>query len=275
MPTGLSLHLGLNYVNPDRYGGWDGELAACEFDAHDMQALAAARGFQTQQLLRADCTSANVIAALRAAAARLKKGDLFFLTYSGHGGQVPDVNGDELDNDRQDETWCLYDRQLIDDELWTLWGRFKAGVRILVLSDSCHSGTATNPIPPFLPAGPGAGPAPKIRMMPLRVGRAAYKAHRREYDAIQKAHPAAERARVRSSVLLISGCQDNQFSLDGPRNGLFTGTLRRVWNKGRFRGDHRTFRDHIAARMPASQTPNYFVVGKVNPAFEKQTPFTV
>lgn len=275
MPQGIALHLGLNYVDPGQYGGWDGELAACEFDANDMQALAAGRGFQTHKLLRADCTSANVIAAIRAAAAKLKKGDLFFLTYSGHGGQVPDSNGDESDNDRQDETWCLYDRQLIDDELWALWGRFKSGVRILVLSDSCHSGTVAKDIPPMMPAGPGAGPAPKVRMMPLRVGRATYKAHRREYDALQKANPAAERARVRASVILISGCQDNQFSLDGPRNGLFTGTLKRVWNKGKFKGDHRTFRDQIAARMPTSQTPNYYLVGKANPAFEKQAPFTV
>ena len=53
---------------------------------------------------------------MRGAAKALKPGDLFFLTYSGHGGQVPDVTGDE--DDKQDETWCLYDGQLIDDELY-------------------------------------------------------------------------------------------------------------------------------------------------------------
>lgn len=32
MPTkGLSLHLGLNRVDPAHYGGWDGALTACEF----------------------------------------------------------------------------------------------------------------------------------------------------------------------------------------------------------------------------------------------------
>ena len=42
----------------------------------------------------------------------------------------------------QDETWCIYsDRQLVDDELYSLWAQFAAGVRIFVLSDSCHSGT--------------------------------------------------------------------------------------------------------------------------------------
>ncbi|MBK6876066.1 MAG: hypothetical protein IPG99_06305 [Ignavibacteria bacterium] len=35
----------------------------------------------------------------------LRKGDLFVIYYSGHGGQVSDVNGDEAD--AYDETWCL------------------------------------------------------------------------------------------------------------------------------------------------------------------------
>jgi len=53
MPTnkGLSLHIGLNRVDPAHYGGWDGQLAACEFDAKDMQALAKAQGFTSQLLL--------------------------------------------------------------------------------------------------------------------------------------------------------------------------------------------------------------------------------
>ena len=38
---GLSLHIGLNSVSAAPYGGWDGRLAACEFDAKDMAALVA------------------------------------------------------------------------------------------------------------------------------------------------------------------------------------------------------------------------------------------
>jgi hypothetical protein len=36
--------------------------------------------------------------------------------------------------DKLDETWCLYDGQLIDDELYLELGKFATGVRILVLS---------------------------------------------------------------------------------------------------------------------------------------------
>jgi hypothetical protein len=35
------------------------------------------------------------------------------------------------------------------------------------------------------------------------------------------------------------------------------------------------FRDEIVGLMPGTQTPNYFVVGKPNPKFEAQRPFTV
>jgi metacaspase-1 len=45
MPTGASLHIGLNAVDPKAYSGWSGKLAACEFDANDMQALARKQGF--------------------------------------------------------------------------------------------------------------------------------------------------------------------------------------------------------------------------------------
>ena len=38
----LSLHIGLNSVSPAAYAGWSGPLAACEFDANDMAAIAAA-----------------------------------------------------------------------------------------------------------------------------------------------------------------------------------------------------------------------------------------
>jgi len=80
-----------------------------------------------------------VIAAITSAATAIVEGSIFFLTYSGHGGQVPDITGDEVD--LQDETWCLFDGELLDDELRVLWSKFAPGVRILVLSDSCHSGT--------------------------------------------------------------------------------------------------------------------------------------
>jgi hypothetical protein len=274
MPAkGISLHIGLNGVDATHYGGWDGQLAACEADANDMKALATAQGFTSQIFLTKKATAPTVIGAIQQAAAKLKGGDLFFLSYSGHGGQVPDTNHEEPD--RKDETWVLYDRELVDDELWALWGKFAAGVRIVVLSDSCHSGSVTRAMPVFNRANAGAATTARARLMPPDVALETYRRHSKLYDDIQKQNPAGEKARLRPTVVLISGCQDNQTSLDGDRNGLFTGTLRKVWKKGQFTGGHKLFRDRIAAHMPASQTPNYSVVGTPSPAFEAQKPFTI
>jgi hypothetical protein len=291
-PRGLSLNIGLNSVSPGHYGGWAGELAACEFDAKDMAALAAGRGMKATQLLTKDGTRAKVLSALRAAAKTLVKGDFFLLTYSGHGGQVPDVSGEEAD--KLDETWCLHDGQLIDDELYMELGKFAAGVRILVLSDSCHSGTVVRAGPP----APGAAaPDQRSKMMPPSVAMRTYEAHKAFYDKLQQDVAKAQAGQVldpdealasvatstrltkiatrfKARAILISGCQDNQTSMDGAHNGAFTGRLLTVWNRGNFDGNYATFHAHIRGGMPASQSPNLFTMGPVA-TFLKQKPFTV
>ena len=279
MALGISLHVGLNRVDPTHYQGWDGELTACEFDANDMRAIAEGQGFEPRSLLTKEATSDAVLAAIERAAGELDRGDLFLCTYSGHGGQVPDRNG-EGEEDRSDETWVAYDRQIVDDELYALWSRFAPGVRIFVLSDSCHSGTVVRDIEAKVP-GPvstrqkAAAESPRYRALPRDVMIATYRANARLYDAIQERLPGAERADPAATVLLISGCRDDQLSLDGFSNGLFTENLRAVWDDGAWEGGHAEFREAIRTRMPAKQQPNYLRVGAANPDFERQKPFTV
>ena len=286
---GLGLHIGLNFVDPKHYGGWDGQLAACENDANDMAALAKSRGIKSTVLITKKGTRAAVLAGLRGAAKALKAGDLFFLTFSGHGGQVKDASGEEPD--KKDETWCLYDAQLIDDELYFELSKFAAGVRILVLSDSCHSGTVTrereDPPPPGM----------RSKMMPLAIGDRVYRAHADFYDKLQLDVQKASGGKTidpdaalgmltvsnrlnsiagefRAASILISGCQDNQSSYDGTQNGAFTEQLLKVWDHGAFAGNYLSFHARIKARMPGYQTPNLFTLGKVA-AFMAQKPFTV
>jgi metacaspase-1 len=279
MALGISLHVGLNRVDPAHYQGWDGELTACEFDANDMRAIAEGQGFEARSLLTKEATSDAVLAAIERAAGELDQGDLFLCTYSGHGGQVPDRNGED-EEDRSDETWVAYDRQIVDDELYALWSRFAPGVRIFVLSDSCHSGTVVRDIEAKVP-GPvstrqkAAAESPRYRALPRDVMIATYRANARLYDAIQERLPGAERADPAATVLLISGCRDDQLSLDGFSNGLFTENLCAVWADGAWEGGHAEFREAIRARMPAKQQPNYLRVGAANPEFEQQKPFTV
>lgn len=277
MAKGISLHLGLNSVNPSHYAGWAGPLTACEFDAKDMASLAKDNGFQVKTLLTKNATRKNLLAAFAKAVSSLSKGDIFFLTYSGHGGQVNDLNNDEADG--LDETWCLYDGEFIDDELYFELSKFKEGVRVIILSDSCHSGTVTKAA--FYSGVTGysfreSDSPPKFRAMPDVVAERTYRKNKKFYDAILKNKKLKNaQEKVMASVILISGCQDNQLSMDGDFNGLFTGKLLSVWKNGIFAGDYLTFYKKILGKMPPDQTPNFFETGKPNPAFKNQRPFKV
>jgi hypothetical protein len=278
MAKGLALNIGLNRVDPTHYQDadgkpWDGALSGCENDANDMRVLAQAQGMDGPLLLNEAATSAAVTEAIRDAARRLQPGDLFFLTYSGHGGQLTDYEGDETD--REDETWVLYDRELLDDELFALWAEFPPGARILVLSDSCHSGSMTRAAREEGYEALREANDAKTRELPVDVQAKTYRAHRAMYDEIKAAHPRGDRAALSAHVLLISGCQDEQLSLDGTGNGLFTGTLLYVWGDGAFDGDYAALHSAIVERMPPEQTPNRSCLEPRSPEFEIQRPFTV
>ena len=278
MTTGMALTIGLNSVDPKHYGGWSGELNACEADAEDMASIAKSRKFRVTTLMTKTATRARVVAQITKAARTLKSGDIFMLSYSGHGGQLPDINDDEPD--AEDETWCLYDGEFMDDEIYALWRKFATGVRNLVFSDSCHSGTVTKlAYYQGTAALRGGGVTPrevKYRNMPPDVALRTYRKNKPFYDRILKAKvPREKQPAVKATVLLISGCQDNQLSSDGDFNGLFTGQLLKVWKNGAFKGDYKAFHKMILKRMPPDQTPNYFKVGAANPKFEAQKPFTI
>jgi hypothetical protein len=285
MAKGMALTIGVNRVDPRHYAGWSGPLNACEADAADMAAIARTGKFKVQSLLTRRATRTAVLGGLARAARALKAGDLFLLTYSGHGGQVPDRNSDEPD--AQDETWCLYDGELIDDEIYKALGRFARGVRVLVFSDSCHSGTVIKAafyaaraaeggagLPAAATSGP-QGSLPRYRNMPREIALRTYRAHKAMYDKLQDAVKGDPEEGVRASAILISGCQDNQLSLDGDFNGLFTANLLRVWKEGQFKGTYRSFHAAINRNMPPDQTPKFFTIGAPSRAFERQRPFTI
>ena len=119
MAFGRSLHIGLNHVDPNAYNGWDGELFGCINDANSMKAIADSLKYTSMILTDSQASSWRVIQEIASASQALQTGDIYLITYSGHGGQVHDSNSDE--EDAMDETWVLWDREVIDDELASLY----------------------------------------------------------------------------------------------------------------------------------------------------------
>jgi hypothetical protein len=283
MAAGYSLHIGLNAVDPAQYGGWDGALGGCEPDARDMQKLAKARGYKPELLLTKKATSQAVLSALAKLATTMVAGDALLLTYSGHGGQYADTNKDE--GDGLDETWCLFDRQVLDDELYAMYAQFAAGTRIFVLSDSCHSGTVIKAMPPLAKAAAASGPimslpAPAstyaIGRKPAGTRLAPPKAiNKGLFDAVQAVIGPKVADKLSADILLMSGCQDNQLSADLGTNGLFTVKLGESLEAA---GKNATFRQvhkRLVSLMPSDQTPNLMTLGLNGLKLQKAKAFAI
>jgi metacaspase-1 len=289
---GIAIHVGLDSVDPDAYGGWDGALAACENDAIAMEELTSELGYETQTLLSSQATSEAVFDAIADAAGTLRRGGICVITYAGHGGQFADLGSEE--EDRLDETWLLHDREVLDDEIRMALSAFDPGVRVVVLSDSCHSGTVVRAIYERLiddsPAVQGAyhrvaprlrtrsgiaAKALRLRGAPPEVQRQVLAAHRRQYEEIRARTPSRDEISMAASVLLISGCQDNQESAEENGHGVFTAALLDRWDRGAFTGDYRALHNAIRGDLPPTQSPNLLTVGMRWLAFERQVPFTI
>ncbi|RSS79096.1 caspase family protein [Streptomyces sp. WAC06614] len=283
MPTGLSLHIGLNSVDPARYDGWNGQLVACENDARDMAAIARANGFSDTLILTRDGTVQNITAQLREAARQLVSGDILLFTYSGHGGQMPDLTGDaDVETDRKDETLVFFDRQFLDDELYKEFQAFAKGVRIVALLDCCHSGTSIESVqellsPQALETQFGSSAPQQVeaaaRVIPSDKQQQLLDRDRELYADLQR--QLKKNNGQAPDALLIGACQDNQVASDGAVNGLFTEKLLAVWDNGGFQGGYRDFHRDIQKTMPAIQSPNFYTTGAPSPVFLDQKPFTV
>jgi metacaspase-1 len=280
MPRGISIHIGLNVIDNKHYGS-SGELPNCDKDAAAMKKLALTEGYNVHPLLlNKKATSTNVLTALSVAADSLQPGDILLLTYSGHGSFFPDLNDDE--DDKYDETWVLYDRMLIDDELYYAWSKFRAGVRILLISDSCHSGTVAKPL--LLNCNYRQLDVPhqsSLKEILKAESQLLYKSHRIKYDQQLKFVPSPSKLNISASVILLSGCADNQFSYSQSRSGrklsLFTDELLTEYYKKDASYTYATFLEAVRRRIPARlrQVPNFYTVGALNKKFIQQTPFQI
>ena len=113
-------------------------LAGCVLDATNMQTRCVAKGYwhktNTVAFLDASATKAAVRAQLAALAAKAVAGDTVLYYQSSHGGNHT-VNGELT----KDAYICLHDANYEDYEMAADLMRFAAGVKVVVVLDTCHS----------------------------------------------------------------------------------------------------------------------------------------
>lgn len=206
----LALCIGIN-----DYPGSGSDLAGCVNDAHDWADTLRGRGFDVERLVDRAATRHAITAGIREMIGQARYRDTVVIQYSGHGTWVPDRDGDEPDH--RDEALCPYDYHdglILDDDLRALFDARAYGVRVVLLSDSCHSGSVARL------AGPLSGEGATVRFMPPEVALPAG-----ELPRALLATSATNRV-PRHEALLMSGCGDLEYSYDasfhGRANGAFT-----------------------------------------------------
>jgi subtilisin family serine protease len=290
MSNAYSLHIGLNNVDPTHYDGWNGQLYCCENDALFYHELADKAGIKNRKLLLSSGSqgaempiSANLDKYLEQFSKTLNSGDFLFITYSGHGGQIEDLNFDE-EEDTMDETWCLYDRQYIDDELWEHFSRFKKGVRILMISDSCHSQTVSK-VAKVIESPKDVEVAGMLeditkkmnllaRSAPKHITFNAYKKNKEQYFGPTH-KPILVREDIQATVLLLAACRDEEKASEWDGYGLFTSTVKKVLTNNKDIANYEDWHEKILKQIPAIQTPTLFTYGSGADLFRKEKIFQI
>lgn len=204
-------------------------LQGCVNDAEDLAALLeGAYGFAASDvtvLRDAKATKKSVMAELNKLIDAAEKGTVQHLvfTFSSHGTQVPDKDGDE--GDSLDEAFACYDINstgdvwdpdtvISDDELATLFARLPKDVLMDVVLDTCHSGTGLK----SLDLLPGRRP----RFLPAPTPRAVIANEDLEVRTLRDLVKSVKQ----SKPVLMAACRDDQTAADalieGRYNGAFT-----------------------------------------------------
>jgi|LakMenEpi03Aug12_release.lakeMendotaPanAssembly.Ray.scaffolds.fasta_scaffold236829_2 hypothetical protein len=133
--SAVAVCLGIN-----DYPGQANDLGGCVNDAQDWASCLQTYGFATKIYTDAEVTSSLFATLLTYIADSAVSGDRIVITYSGHGTQVKDTDGDETD--QRDEALYLYDNVVTDDMIKEHLSRIPNGVSVTLIFDSCFSGNA-------------------------------------------------------------------------------------------------------------------------------------
>lgn len=217
----LALLVGIN-----KYEGGNNLLGCCNDvdNVHSIlvDTLKFCKSSSIVTLKDASATRDNIVEALREMISHLKEfGGNGFFSFSGHGSQVVDLNGDEVDG--KDEILCPHDMgwgrrlYITDDQLHEIFSEIPEGSWLEVLLDSCHSGTATRSSDKTFPSPYVDWKFPVRRM-------------RRSVRSVK-------------NHVLWTGCKDNQTSSDAYLGGQFNGAFTYFWAKNL--RDHKWSRNQL------------------------------
>jgi len=165
-------------------------------------------------------TRKNIVEAMRWLVRDAQPNDSLFFHYSGHGGQVKDRDGDEIDG--WDEVIYPLDYQkagsIVDDLMHALMVKpLPTGCRLTALFDSCHSGSILDL--PYLYHTNGRTKGSQVKRGHIK----------------EKSTPA--------DVISWSGCKDSQKSADTFEGGAAAGAMSYAFMTSLTLDPHQTYQE--------------------------------
>ena len=258
------LNIGTDYV------GTANALNNCVHDANDWNdlftPLVQSSGGSSSLLRNSQATRTNVISAVRNYLAMLTPLSTLIITRSGHGTQVPNKSGSDDESDNKDEAFVCDDLKLILDDEWdAITSNRDPASYVFIFDDCCHSGTGLRAF--------GIDPDPVIRGVRTRFLPFRLIPEAKLGNSVEESRNNAENL-PRPAVanrLLISGCQDHQYSYDSDslNNGAATYYAIKAYGELKQAGKPATYQDwynRIRLYLPRAnykQDPNLYVDGNM------------
>lgn len=227
---------GLDYVNPIAYGGWSGACPGAALDAWLYNCILTSYDLPATALYNEYAYYQNIINQTLTILPQIKLGGCLWLTISGHGTRTPDLNGDE--DDGYDEQICLFNGRLKDDNVWYLLNHlhsYRPDIHILMISDTCHSGSNYRTGPLRLTDQPPSSSG-SLAARPARTGLV--------HQALAQAHEP--------NLLHFAACPAASSAWGSPQGGIFTTALIDTFSTDL---TYAKWFSSAAALMPPNQRP--------------------
>jgi len=220
--------VGINYT------GTQNQLNGCINDAETFKQELIQHGFKDSEinvltdLTNIKATRQNILSNFTTLLKTAKEGDTIVFCYSGHGTYTMDKTGDETDGN--DECIVPCDLNLItDDELKAIIdATLPKGVNLVCFFDSCHSGTMMD-----LPFSYSADSNYETRVTNNKT------------------------TNTSGNVVMISGCLDEQTSMDSNFNGVWAGALTTAFSKSVNEPENDTWKKLITSMELYLNASNY------------------
>jgi len=246
-----ALIVGINYL------GTPNRLHGCVNDANNVYKLLTAHfGFDPANvvmLLDSHATTTNILNELNNLVSNPQKGDILYFHYSGHGSQIPAVNGK---HGGVNNIICPVDldwetKMIADYQLKEIFDRVPHGVSATLFLDCCHSGTDLDQANIYQPH------LSSTRIIRTELPNDRYIDPPQEMiDKMQgcvSQKVSIQSRDVNDSVLLIAGCRASETSadafVDGTYQGAATCALNTLLIQSNFKMSYQTIIDQMAVFM--------------------------